>query len=70
MDDYGEYCHYVAGLVGTGLFKLFKASGKQNLVPENLSNEMDIFLQELLTLSKIWMAAATKCAPCSMGLSV
>ncbi|KAK2644806.1 hypothetical protein Ddye_020001 [Dipteronia dyeriana] len=45
MDDYVEYCHYVAGLVGTGLFKLFKASGKQNLGPENLSNEMGIFLQ-------------------------
>ncbi|KAK0579817.1 hypothetical protein LWI29_031914 [Acer saccharum] len=174
MDDYDEYCHYVAGLVGTGLFKLFKASGKQNLGPENLSHEMGIFLQdlqyeensvkavqclnemvtdalrhvedclkhmsvlkdnavlrfcairpvlamgtlalcynnidvfksgvklrsglaakiydrtrtitdvynaffefasvmkfkELLTLSKIWMAAATKCVPCSMGLSV
>ncbi|KAL5855404.1 hypothetical protein ACOSQ3_005245 [Xanthoceras sorbifolium] len=46
MDDYEEYCHYVAGLVGTGLFKLFEASGKQNLGLYNLSNEIGIFLQK------------------------
>ena len=26
-DQYNEYCHYVAGLVGIGLTDLFKLSG-------------------------------------------
>ncbi|KAK0578190.1 hypothetical protein LWI29_006525 [Acer saccharum] len=27
MDDYDEYCHYVTGPIGIGMFKIFKASG-------------------------------------------
>nr|AAB02945.1 squalene synthase [Nicotiana tabacum] len=46
-DDYDEYCHYVAGLVGLGLSKLFHASGKEDLASDSLSNSMGLFLQEL-----------------------
>ncbi|KAK1296889.1 Squalene synthase [Acorus calamus] len=46
VDDYDEYCHYVAGLVGLGLSKLFYASGKEELAPEFLSNSMGLFLQK------------------------
>ncbi|GMH02787.1 hypothetical protein Nepgr_004626 [Nepenthes gracilis] len=46
IDDYDEYCHYVAGLVGLGLSKLFHASGSEDLAPDNLSNSMGLFLQK------------------------
>ncbi|XP_057456484.1 squalene synthase 2-like isoform X2 [Lotus japonicus] len=46
IDDYDEYCHYVAGLVGLGLSKLFHASGKENLAADSLSNSMGLFLQK------------------------
>ncbi|THU73036.1 hypothetical protein C4D60_Mb04t18550 [Musa balbisiana] len=46
-DDYDEYCHYVAGLVGLGLSKLFHASGSEELAPDNLSNSMGLFLQNV-----------------------
>lgn len=48
-DDWDDYCHYVAGLVGIGLSKLFVASGLENaeqLKDEKLSNEMGLFLQK------------------------
>ncbi|KAG4985131.1 hypothetical protein JHK86_032822 [Glycine max] len=45
IDDYDEYCHYVAGLVGLGLSKLFHASGSEDLAPDDLSNSMGLFLQ-------------------------
>lgn len=45
IDDYDEYCHYVAGLVGLGLSKLFYASGTEDLVTDDLSNSMGLFLQ-------------------------
>ncbi|GAB2291763.1 squalene synthetase-like protein [Dionaea muscipula] len=46
IDDYDEYCHYVAGLVGLGLSKLFHTSGLENLAPDSLSNSMGLFLQK------------------------
>ncbi|KAJ7967257.1 Squalene synthase [Quillaja saponaria] len=46
IDDYDEYCHYVAGLVGLGLSKLFHASGKEDLASDDLSNSMGLFLQK------------------------
>ncbi|GAV62379.1 SQS_PSY domain-containing protein [Cephalotus follicularis] len=46
IDDYDEYCHYVAGLVGLGLSKLFHASGLEDLAPDFLSNSMGLFLQK------------------------
>ncbi|EEF49485.1 squalene synthase 1 isoform X2 [Ricinus communis] len=46
IDDYDEYCHYVAGLVGLGLSKLFHASGTEDLAPDTLSNSMGLFLQK------------------------
>ncbi|KAI9198778.1 hypothetical protein LWI28_021969 [Acer negundo] len=46
MDDYEEYCHYVTGPIGIGMFKIFEASGKQDLAPENLSSIMGVFLQK------------------------
>ncbi|KAL4313148.1 hypothetical protein GQ457_01G000590 [Hibiscus cannabinus] len=44
--DYDEYCHYVAGLVGLGLSKLFHAYGSEDLAPDSLSNSMGLFLQK------------------------
>ncbi|XVF45370.1 hypothetical protein PTKIN_Ptkin02bG0200400 [Pterospermum kingtungense] len=46
VDDYDEYCHYVAGLVGLGLSKLFHAYGSEELAPDSLSNSMGLFLQK------------------------
>ncbi|XP_042457735.1 squalene synthase 8-like isoform X1 [Zingiber officinale] len=46
VDDYDEYCHYVAGLVGLGLSKLFHASGSEDLASDNLTNSMGLFLQK------------------------
>jgi farnesyl-diphosphate farnesyltransferase len=47
--DYNLYCHYVAGLVGQGLTRLFVAHGKEspdllNLMKE--ADEMGMFLQK------------------------
>ncbi|KAL6545987.1 squalene synthetase-like protein [Orobanche gracilis] len=46
VGGYDEYCHYVAGLVGLGLSKLFHASGKEELLSDTLSNSMGLFLQK------------------------
>lgn len=46
VDDYDEYCHYVAGLVGLGLSKLFYASNLEDLASDSLSNSMGLFLQK------------------------
>lgn len=46
IDDYDEYCHYVAGLVGLGLSRLFHNAGLEDLAPDNLSNSMGLFLQK------------------------
>ncbi len=49
VDDYNLYCHYVAGLVGIGLSRLFSASGLEspNLKDRHeLSNSMGLFLQK------------------------
>lgn len=48
-DEYNLYCHYVAGLVGQGLTRLFVAHGKEsngllNLMKE--ADEMGMFLQK------------------------
>lgn len=45
IEDYDEYCHYVAGLVGLGLSKLFYVSKLEKLAPDHLSNSMGLFLQ-------------------------
>jgi len=47
--EYDLYCHYVAGLVGEGLSRLFAASGKENPAMASqleLSNAMGLFLQK------------------------
>lgn len=47
--DWDDYCHYVAGLVGIGLSKLFLASKletSEKLSSNALSNEMGLFLQK------------------------
>lgn len=46
VDDYNEYCHYVAGLVGYGLSRLFHATGTEDLDSDQLSNSMGLFLQK------------------------
>ncbi len=49
LEDYDEYCHYVAGLVGHGLSGLFSASGlesKQLKDQLKMSNSMGLFLQK------------------------
>ncbi|KAF8033366.1 LOW QUALITY PROTEIN: hypothetical protein BT93_D2084 [Corymbia citriodora subsp. variegata] len=45
-EDYDEYCHYVSGLIGLGLSKLFHASGAEDLAPDSLSNSMALILQK------------------------
>jgi len=47
VDDYDEYCHFVSGLIGLGLSKLFHASGAEDLAPDSLSNSMALILQVL-----------------------
>jgi farnesyl-diphosphate farnesyltransferase len=47
--DYDLYCHYVAGLVGEGLSRLFSASGKEaaHIATQlELSNSMGMLLQK------------------------
>lgn len=47
--DYDLYCHYVAGLVGDGLTRLFVDTGKANpvlLERPHLINSMGLFLQK------------------------
>nr|GMD02564.1 squalene synthase [Ipomoea batatas] len=46
LDDYDEYCHYVAGLVGLGLSKIFHISCKEDLVSNSLWNSVGLFLQK------------------------
>ncbi|KAI0316139.1 farnesyl-diphosphate farnesyltransferase [Amylostereum chailletii] len=49
IEDYDLYCHYVAGLVGEGLSRLFSATGKEApwLADQlELSNSMGILLQK------------------------
>uniref|UniRef100_A0A0D9W0B9 Squalene synthase n=1 Tax=Leersia perrieri TaxID=77586 RepID=A0A0D9W0B9_9ORYZ len=47
VEDYNEYCHYVAGLVGYGLSRLFYAGGMEDLASDKLSNSMGLFLQKI-----------------------
>lgn len=47
VSDYDEYCHYVAGLVGLGLSKLFHNAGLEDLASDDLSNSMGLFLQKI-----------------------
>lgn len=49
IDDYGMYCHFVAGLVGEGLSRLFAATGFETADVANqtqLANDMGLFLQK------------------------
>ncbi|XP_078180975.1 squalene synthase 2-like [Carex rostrata] len=46
VDDYDEYCHYVAGLVGLGLSKLFYVADLEDPASDSLSNSMGLFLQK------------------------
>lgn len=49
LDDYNQYCYYVAGLVGEGLTDLFVISGIQNesiKCSDQLSVSMGLFLQK------------------------
>eukprot|EP01111_Echinosteliopsis_oligospora_P004680 TRINITY_DN1772_c0_g1_i1.p1 TRINITY_DN1772_c0_g1~~TRINITY_DN1772_c0_g1_i1.p1 ORF type:complete len:410 (-),score=105.60 TRINITY_DN1772_c0_g1_i1:5-1234(-) len=49
LHDYNLYCHYVAGLVGIGLSKLFAQSGLESdwfATADDSSNEMGLFLQK------------------------
>lgn len=48
--DYDEYCHFVAGLVGEGLSRLFTCTGYESnevsIVSSTLANTMGLFLQK------------------------
>ena len=50
ISDYDLYCHYVAGLVGEGLSRLFEATGYESSAVGNVSttvaNTMGLFLQK------------------------
>jgi farnesyl-diphosphate farnesyltransferase len=48
IQDYNMYCHYVAGLVGEGLSRLFTGSGYESsnveAAAKTLGNTMGLFL--------------------------
>ena len=50
LQDYYKYCHYVAGLVGEGLSRLFACTGYESVEVSNVSttlaNTMGLFLQK------------------------
>jgi farnesyl-diphosphate farnesyltransferase len=49
LEDWNEYCHYVAGVVGEGLSRLFAESGLEDpkyATLMELSNDMGLFLQK------------------------
>lgn len=50
IEDYNLYCHYVAGLVGEGLSRLFHCCGYESVevanVSKTLANTMGLFLQK------------------------
>ena len=49
VEQYNRYCHFVAGLVGEGLSRLFAASGLENASLSKevfLSDQMGLFLQK------------------------
>jgi farnesyl-diphosphate farnesyltransferase len=51
LEEYDLYCHYVAGLVGEGLSRLFAASGLESdpilaSPDQRLSDQMGLFLQK------------------------
>ncbi|XP_019169353.1 PREDICTED: squalene synthase-like [Ipomoea nil] len=46
IDDFDEYCHYAAGLVGIGLSRLFHTAWKEDLASDSLSNSMGLLLQK------------------------
>lgn len=49
LEEYNLYCHYVAGLVGQGLTRLFVAHGKEDIALLNMmkeADEMGMFLQK------------------------
>jgi len=50
LEDWDLYCHYVAGLVGFGLSRLFAESGLEDpsyAHKERMSNSMGLFLQKI-----------------------
>jgi farnesyl-diphosphate farnesyltransferase len=49
VEEYNRYCHFVAGLVGEGLSRLFAATGLEDASLSNevrLSDQMGLFLQK------------------------
>lgn len=60
VEDYNEYCHYVAGIVGLGLSRLMHASGLEGFQPDNLSNSMGLFLQVCI----IWIFGCLNLSNC------
>ncbi|KAG4078087.1 hypothetical protein HA402_002138 [Bradysia odoriphaga] len=60
LNDYNEYCYYVAGLVGIGLTKLFHLNGEFRMKEicqvrlEHLSISTGIFLQKVNILRDIY----------------
>ena len=50
IEDYNLYCHYVAGLVGEGLSRLFHGCGFEGpevlATAKTLGNTMGLFLQK------------------------
>ncbi|PWA79636.1 squalene synthase [Artemisia annua] len=58
VKDYDDYCHYVAGLVGIGLSKLFHDSGKKDMFPDPLSNSTGLFLQIKLRMPDLCLIIA------------
>ena len=74
VKQYNRYCHFVAGLVGEGLSRLFAVSGLENPSMANelhLSDQMGLFLQKTTSFAIIWriMSMAEPFGPSRCGAS-
>ncbi|CAA3017326.1 squalene synthase-like, partial [Olea europaea subsp. europaea] len=54
IDDYDEYCHNVAGLVGLRLLKLFHASGIKDLLSNTFFHSTSVPKSRMFWPPKIW----------------
>ncbi|KAM3204664.1 squalene synthase [Capsicum annuum] len=60
IDDYDEYCHHVAGIVGLGLSKLLCASGKEDITRDYLEDINEVPKCRMFWPRQIWSKYVNK----------
>ncbi|XP_022871960.1 squalene synthase-like [Olea europaea var. sylvestris] len=45
IEDYDEYCHHVARIIGLGFLKLIRASGIEDFPPDKVFHSISVFAQ-------------------------